>query len=285
MGLNHTSLGAIFEPVTERVSARLSDFKTKRDEFNSDVRVHLDKRNEINRQVKEQITEVQKQKEIRNHANSKVRDLKKLRLQRSNELKELRAILRDSKPSKEERAKNGKSSQKIRAMMNGLEWKHQTGQINPSKEKEFISKMKKLQKEYNEIKAIEDANSSKILNKVRAAESVQAEAHKSVEEAVVSAQEAHDLMIELSDEVDRLRSLANSEHIDLTKMKKKADDLHSRYIVSLRCIHSMQDMLKILGSKQRLDHGDEKVEVSDLMSRLMSGDTLSTEELMSLQRN
>ena len=29
---------------------------------------------------------------------------------------------------------------------------------------------------------------------------------------------------------------------------------------------------------------DEKPEVSDLMSKLMSGDTLSTEELMSLQR-
>ena len=29
----------------------------------------------------------------------------------------------------------------------------------------------------------------------------------------------------------------------------------------------------------------EETEVSDLMSKLMSGDTLSTEELMSLQRN
>ena len=30
---------------------------------------------------------------------------------------------------------------------------------------------------------------------------------------------------------------------------------------------------------------EDKTEVSDLMSKLMSGDTLSTEELMSLQRN
>ena len=58
--------------------------------------------------------------------------------------------------------------------------------------------------------------------------------------------------------------------------------MHSRYVVSLRCIHSMQDLLKEIPSEEV---EEEKVEVSDLMSRLMSGDTLSTDELMSLQRN
>jgi uncharacterized coiled-coil DUF342 family protein len=33
------------------------------------------------------------------------------------------------------------------------------------------------------------------------------------------------------------------------------------------------------------DEDGGKLEVTDLMSRLMSGDTLSTEELMALQRN
>ena len=33
------------------------------------------------------------------------------------------------------------------------------------------------------------------------------------------------------------------------------------------------------------DDDSGKLEVTDLMSRLMSGDTLSTEELMALQRN
>ena len=33
------------------------------------------------------------------------------------------------------------------------------------------------------------------------------------------------------------------------------------------------------------DDDSSKLEVTDLMSRLMSGDTLSTEELMALQRN
>jgi uncharacterized coiled-coil DUF342 family protein len=37
--------------------------------------------------------------------------------------------------------------------------------------------------------------------------------------------------------------------------------------------------------KNAEDDDGSKLEVTDLMSRLMSGDTLSTEELMALQRN
>jgi uncharacterized coiled-coil DUF342 family protein len=44
----------------------------------------------------------------------------------------------------------------------------------------------------------------------------------------------------------------------------------------------MQDLLKEMTTEE-IEEG--RVEVSDLMSRLMSGDTLSTDELMSLQRN
>ena len=47
----------------------------------------------------------------------------------------------------------------------------------------------------------------------------------------------------------------------------------------------MQDMMKLSESRQKRDDEDGKVGISDLMTRLMSGDTLSTEELMLLQRN
>lgn len=285
--LNHTNMKVIFDPLSSKVNETLLGCKTKRDEFNANVRVHLDKRNEINRQVKELISEVQNQKLIRNEANSKVRELKKIRLERSNELKEIRTILRSSMSETNHeghKRTNGTPSHKIRAAMNKLEWKHETGQIKPNKEKEFVAQMKKFQKEFNEATKREGERNSNSLRKVRAAELLQAEAHKSVEEAVVAAQDAHDLMIELSDDVDRRRDLANKEHIALTKTKREADGLHNQYIVSLRCIHSIQDILKLYDSKQRLGQDEERVEVSDLMSRLMSGDTLSTEELMLLQR-
>jgi len=287
MGLNHTNIAKVFEPKSEIVGEMLDDFKSKRDELNVKVRVQLDKRNEINRQVKELITEVQKQKSIRNEANGDVSDLRRVRLEKTTELKELRVKLRSSKPGDDDfrRPKNGRTAGKVRIEMDKMERRFETGQIGASKERDFFSKMKKMQSEYNDLKAAEEASNSSVLKEVRAAEKSQQKAHDAVTSASEKSEEAHALMIELSDEVDKLRSMANSEHIRLTKTKSEADILHNKYIISLRCIHSMQDILKLSGSKQKQIEDGERVEVTDLMSKLMSGDTLSTEELMLLQRN
>ncbi|HJM13706.1 MAG TPA: hypothetical protein QF641_04365 [Candidatus Thalassarchaeaceae archaeon] len=287
MGLNHTNIAKVFEPKSEIVGEMLDDFKSKRDDLNVKVRVQLDKRNEINRQVKELITEVQKQKSIRNEANGDVSDLRRVRLEKTTELKDLRVKLRSSKPGDDDfrRPKNGRTAGKVRIEMDKMERRFETGQIGASKERDFFSKMKKMQSEYNDLKAAEEASNSSVLKEVRAAEKSQQKAHDAVTSASEKSEEAHALMIELSDEVDKLRSMANSEHIRLTKTKSEADILHNKYIISLRCIHSMQDILKLSGSKQKQIEDGERVEVTDLMSKLMSGDTLSTEELMLLQRN
>ncbi len=285
--LNSKTLREAFEPLSDKVSKKLSEYKDRRDELNTSVRGHLDKRNDINRQVKEMIYEVHNQKVIRNEANEKVKELKAIRLERSNVLKELRAELKSSfnqRTSGAGEKTQGPSSHRIRAEMNKLERRFETGQIKPNKENEFFSKMKKLQKQLTETKEREQAGSSESLKRVQVAEARQTEAHKSVERSVLSAQEAHDLMIELSEEVDRLRDSANKQHLSLTSSKREADTLHNQYIVSLRCIHSMKDIIKLTDSKQKRDEEDGKVGISDLMSRLMSGDTLSTEELMLLQR-
>ncbi|MBR79473.1 MAG: hypothetical protein CMA88_01630 [Euryarchaeota archaeon] len=287
LGLNQSNIGGLFESKTADVSEKLSDFKTRRDELNTRVRSQLDKRNEINRQVKELITEVQKQKALRNEANSKVAELRKVRLEKTNQLKELRSKLRSSseKDSREQGKKNGKTSRRVREQMNKLEWRHQTGQISPKKEKDFFSTMKRLQSEYKSLKAEEEASSSSMLREVKHAEKVQQKAHDAVTNASEKSEEAHSLMMELSNEVDRLRGMANTEHLELTTTKNEADVMHNKYIISLRCIHSMQDILKLSDSKNKLHDEEERVEVTDLMSKLMSGDTLSTEELMLLQRN
>jgi len=43
--------------------------------------------------------------------------------------------------------------------------------------------------------------------------------------------------------------------------------------------------MELREKKEEGSDGAEKLELTDLMSRLMSGDTLSTEELMALRRN
>jgi len=284
--LNQSNFSSVFETKTQSVSDKLADFKTRRDQLNVKVRGQLDKRNEINSQVKELISEVQKQKTLRNEANSKVAELRKIRLEKTNELKEIRTKLRSSVEKKETDSGNkrkGPNSHKIREQMNKLEWRHQTGQISPKKERDFFATMKRLQAELKMLKKEEEASSSSILKEVKQAEKRQQKAHDAVTDASEKSEEAHSLMMELSNEVDRLRGLANSEHLGLTSTKGEADDLHNKYIISLRCIHSMQDILKLSGTNKEQE--SERVDVTDLMSRLMDGQTLSDEDMMLLQRN
>jgi uncharacterized coiled-coil DUF342 family protein len=143
--------------------------------------------------------------------------------------------------------------------------------------------MKRLQAEFKKLKQEEEANSSSVLKEVKQAEKRQQRAHDAVTDASEKSEEAHSLMMELSNEVDKLRGLANSEHLGLTSTKGDADNLHNKYIISIRCIHSMQDILKLTGSNKERE--SERVDVSDLMSRLMDGQTLSDEDMMLLQRN
>ncbi len=285
MELNQSNFSDVFETKTQAVSDKLAEFKTRRDELNVRVRTQLDKRNEINSQVKELITEVQKQKALRNEANSKVAELRKIRLEMTNELKEIRAKLRSSadKNNDSGKKKNGPSSRKIREQMNKLEWRHQTGQISAKKEREFFATMKRLQTEFKILKQEEETSSSSVIKEVKQAEKRQQKAHDAVTNASEKSEEAHSLMMELSNEVDRLRGMANSEHLGLTSTKGDADGLHNKYIISLRCIHSMQDILKLSGTKKGQE--SERVDVTDLMSRLMEGQTLSDEDMMLLQRN
>ena len=286
MELNQSNFSQVFETKTQSVSDKLSDFKTRRDQLNVKVRGQLDKRNEINSQVKQLITEVQKQKTLRNEANSRVAELRKIRLEKTNELKEVRAKLRSSVENNDQdkgKKRKGPGSRKIREQMNKLEWRHQTGQISPKKERDFYATMKRLQTEFKLLKKEEEASSSSVLKEVKQAEKRQQKAHDAVTDASEKSEEAHSLMMELSNEVDRLRGMANSEHLGLTATKGEADDLHNKYIISLRCIHSMQDILKLSGTKKEQD--SERVEVTDLMSRLMEGQTLSDEDMMLLQRN
>jgi len=282
----------VLTPKSTSLDEKLSEFRQDRDSWNAKVKKYLTERNEINRQVKELISEVQNQKVIRDEANSKVKELKIIRAERSTVLKQLRAELQEKKPA-DERQKIEKTDKKrnertIQAEMNKLEMRFELGHFPGKKEKDFGWQMKKLYQELKEVKQQKKENVfSELESQIRKAAKSQEDAHRLVEDAVTTAQESHDLMIELSEEVDRLRAKANSSQEGVIRSKREADLLHNKYVVSLRSIHSIQDLFKAMNAQERNVEDDDggKLEVTDLMSRLMSGDTLSTEELMALQRN
>ena len=280
----------ILTPKSTSLDEKLSEFREDRDNWNAKVKKYLTERNEINRQVKELITEVQNQKVIRDEANSKVKDLKIIRAERSSVLKQLRSELLEKRPVEPKKAEKREKKRNERTIRNDIEkmdMKFNYGHFQ-GKERNFERQMKKLYQELKEIKEQKKENIfSELESQIRKAAKSQEEAHRLVEDAVNTAQESHDLMIELSEEVDRLRAKANTSQEGVIRSKREADLLHNKYVVSLRSIHSIQDLFKAMIAQEKDVEDDDggKLEVTDLMSRLMSGDTLSTEELMALQRN
>ena len=69
----------ILQPLSQVMVEKSESNKEDRDRWNAEVRGHLDERNEVNRQVKELIYEVQAQKSVRDEINTRVKKLKDIR--------------------------------------------------------------------------------------------------------------------------------------------------------------------------------------------------------------
>ena len=171
--------------------------------------------------------------------------------------------------------------------MERLEREFEQGKHQGKNERKYFKKMKELSAKRKALKEAQVATeSAEGSGELREAMALQEAAHNAVKEAAEAAQSAHDNMLQWNAEVDRQREKAEAAHRKLRTSKKEADKEHSLYIVSLRCLHSIQDILRAMrgasaGEGQRPAASDQ---TQDLMAKLLAGETLSTEELMQLQR-
>jgi len=277
------------------VNQKATQYRTTRDEWNSRTKEHTVIRNELNAEVRELIQNVRQQREIREQMNELVREKKSVRNEANKKVKKAKSMLDAERSEKDEREpghRGGRRERKVtvyslKRELDKLENEFTRGEHTGKNEKKVMEKMKRISNQIRDMKASEDSNSDlkEARGLLKEAMIEQEEAHVEVQKAAKAAQEAHDLMLQWNKEVDRQRELAEEAHRELRKSKKEADKAHHFYIVSLRCLHSIQDILRAMqgtatGEAQRGARG----EVQDLMAKLMSGDTISTEEMMQLQR-
>jgi uncharacterized coiled-coil DUF342 family protein len=288
-------LKPILDEKRKLVDGKATQYRTSRDEWNARTKEHTVTRNELNAEVRELIQNVRQQREIREQMNELVREKKAVRSQANTEVKEAKASLDAEKGEKpepvQEQGFRGRREKKITVHslsrdLVRLEREFEQGRHTGKNEKKVMEKMKGIAAEIKKMKEAEEGNGElkDARGSLRAAMESQESAHVEVQKAAKAAQEAHELMLQWNKEVDRQREMAESAHRELRKSKKEADKAHHFYIVSLRCLHSIQDMLRAMRGASSKDGSGARVEVQDLMSKLMSGETLSTDELMQLQR-
>ena len=300
MVIRMEDLVPVLEGLRKTVDKKATGSRDVRDGLNETMRGHIGTRNTFNSQVRELISEVQRQKVIRDDANGAVRDAKSERAAKNQEVRDAKDKIRELSPERERsspqndrrgRRQKEDTPASLRRKIEILENEFEMGKHVGSNEDKAMDQLKRMKRKLRDMSEKEDSNVElkAAREQLRAAIDAQEEAHQTVTEAAECAQEAHDLMLKLSEEVDRLREQADASQAEVRRAKREADRAHQSYIVSLRCLHSIQDIMRAKrdegsGSSKGGRGAPARVEVQDLMSKLMSGETLSTEELMVLQR-
>ena len=285
----------MFEKRRSNLDEKATHYREERDGWNEKTKELVSQRNEFNAEVRVLIQESEKQKTQREKMNEVVRDKKVIRTEASGKVSKIRDQMNTERGEEAptERGPRGRRErpvtlQSLSKEFSRLEREFERGEHTGKNEGKVMKRLKELNSLIRKMKEDQagkgETNSDN--ESLGLARKEHDDAHQAVQEAAAAAQEAHDLMLQWDKEVNKQRERANSKHRELRNTKQEADKAHRFYIVSLRCLHSIQDMMR---ARRGAEAGEgtrptARVEVQDLMSKLMSGETLTTEELMELQR-
>ena len=285
----------MFEKRRSILDEKATHYREERDGWNEKTKELVSQRNEFNAEVRVLIQESEKQKTQREKMNEVVRDKKVLRTEASGKVSKIREQM-NAERGEEAPAERGPRGRRERPVtlqslskeFSRLEREFERGEHTGKNEGKVMKRLKELNSLIRKMKEDQSAKGETDSGNenLGLARKEHDDAHQAVQEAAAAAQEAHDLMLQWDKEVNKQRERANSKHRELRNTKQEADKAHRFYIVSLRCLHSIQDMMR---ARRGAEAGEgtrptARIEVQDLMSKLMSGETLTTEELMELQR-
>jgi phosphoserine phosphatase len=281
---------AELQKLLSEVEKYISEHQKRRDEWNAKVVQHRTNRDSINGQKRELYDEIERQRTSRDQENAKAREAKDERSKFNEKFYGLKDELTEMRGGDGGHGRDKDTPEKIRRQMDGLETKYETGGfIGKEAEQKFSATMKQLSRKLKELKAAQSGPDefNEFQVELDSFHEKREEAHEEVIRAADAAQAAHDLMAKLRDETKRLNADHEAAHRAFVDAKEEADSEHQQYIVAMRSVYSIRNLLQ---AKRDRNAGHEptrmeaRPEAQDLMSALMAGKTLSTEQLMAMKR-
>jgi len=283
-------LPADLEEKRARHNAEAERHKRLRDELNEKTRDWAEKRDALNAQVRRLIDDANAKRESRDKLNAEVRQVKASRDEwnrKFNDLSDKAIALR-----REKMPKSGLSIRKFKAELRALEKKHMTSVLSTEKEKALMkemslmdAKIKEMEKEIDQFTEVKTAE-----KEAREAKDNAENFHRQVGEIAEKAQAEHDAMLKLYEEADRLRKEADDAQEKFIEMKLTADEEHREHIEHIRQVHDFDKIISGIrdrGRKARQDKDDTsaKKEADEIYEKFRSGEKLSTEDIMILQKS
>ena len=289
-------LKGLLEDRRKMANDRATAFREARDKWNEQSKIHKEQRTLKNDAVRELIDGLRKQREVRDSLNETARELRKQRDEWVAKIQEYKASMADLETGGViiEQIQKGHRTIERRWTIPTIRRDAEEGDALPAREDRSGQEEGRAacgRRNSLECQGIEGPRDRQCRTqdlRVQMTEAMEAqEEAPTVRGARGNANRAHEQYMEWGREVEAERELAEKAHRELRRTKKEADDAHHHYIVAIRCLHSSREILVAMDQERsgKVEAtGSGRQEMSDLMERLMAGETLSTEEFMSLQR-
>lgn len=288
--MTETELIPELEEKRARHNAEAERHRRLRDELNEKTREWADRRDMLNAQVRKLIDEANARREMRDKLNSQVREVKASRDEWNRKFNELSDKVITLK--RERMPRSGISIKKYKAELRALEKRHMTSVMSAEKERalveeigELSSKIRAMEKEMEQFTEVKEAE-----REAHEAKENAENFHRQVSEFAEKAQAEHDAMLKLYEEADKLRKEADDAQEKFIEAKLTADEEHREHIEHIRQVHDFDKIIsgirdKVRRVKKEKDETSAKREAEEIFDKFKSGEKLSTEDIMILQKS
>lgn len=265
-------------------NAKADSHRARRDELNSQVRVLIDRRVELINEVRAKSDEAWARRAERDRMNDGVRESKKLREEWNHKVSELSERMHELRKAHDTK---GQGNISLWRHLKDLEFKHMTSSLSKDAEERLIAEMQRIQREMKaqEDKFKKDPQVLSVSTELEKAKELAEKYHKDVEDMATAAQQNHEAMGRLYEEVDKMRRELDELQTKITTVKSASDEEHKQHIA---VIAEVRDIEKVLFAAKRKAGGEAQQEEvpkeEDLFARFKKGGKISTEDLMALQK-
>ena len=281
-GLSRTEL----RDLRKEYHKQAEELRVKRDELNLKSQSHASERNELNLKAKEHMDKVHVHRDLRNGLNvevGEIRDERREITNRANTLKDVFLKLKRQRFS----GRNLPPVSKLRKQIQELELKQMTTPLTTDKERALVDEISSLQnkiKQHDEL--IEtDTEVLDARDAFRESENKRRELGKTMQKSRQEAQAAHHTMKDSLRLNRQTRRKADAAQKQFVKAKEKADEVHNDYIEYLRGMQEIDRMTASQGrSGSSADQRANAASAEELFTKFLSGEKLSTEQLMIIQK-
>jgi len=268
---------------------KANECKRKRDQLHEKSKKMANERDEINAKVRQIRNSINEHKRKRDEFNERVKHAKEQRNEIIKNHLELKRKIKDLE--REQSSISGFNLNQMKLNLKKLENEQMTQPMSAQKEKKLIETIKgihlKIKEQENNLN--KDPKLKKSLEEEKALRQKAEKQHEIVEKMAKKAQEEHQGMIELLNQLDNYVKKTTSIQEEIVLTKIEADTVHKEFIENVNKIHELEKIINSLEKKKVVkkkiaDVSAAQKEADVILERFKKGEKLSTEDLMILQK-